>query len=485
MKLKLSIVIFIGLLTVLYLQIVSCADDVGFEPKPTQYTNEADPKYLVPGEYRKTQGYKFQEGFIFHEWKGEKAIIKHVPFNFRDYKPYKNSYAITSHAWAIKKIVSSKYFDIYIDATVGQPAYKKALTIKDTTWDKLIKDLERFYPKVTNIYGPPTDVDKNGKIEIVFHENVKEGMTRNHGGYFYDANVTKGYYNTGNMDIIYVSSYYYIQNNLEQFSEDAKRTIIHELQHDIDFQREYGSLYCYNEALSESTYTVILNNKYSIRGGDFSESKNGQYFFDWPRNTNIIPANYITAMNFMYWLYIHGWGETIIKDIISVSKSKYKQIDHKSIGEAASRNIIQFVGKDYKTVIFNWHKANFYNNHSGILGYENKVKIDLSLADDPKRQISLKPLCAVYTTQDMYDRNKNIPNIILEKLYKSGKNYLLIFNSGLEERTVYINPSVSAIMSKTRSYSGEEKLELYDQVFYLDEYEKFEGDDMPPEVINE
>ena len=85
----------------------------------------------------------------------------------------------------------------------------------------------------------------------------------------------------------------------------------------------------------------------------------------------------------------------------------------------------------------------------------------------------------------MYDRNKNIPNIILEKLYKSGKNYLLIFNSGLEERTVYINPSVSAIMSKTRSYSGEEKLELYDQVFYLDEYEKFEGDDMPPESINE
>ena len=41
-------------------------------------------------------------------------------------------------------------------------------------------------------------------------------------------------------------------------------------------------------------------------------------------------------------------------------------------------------------------------------------------------------------------------------------------------------------MSEARSYSGEEKeLELYDQVYYLDEYEHFEGEDLPPEEINE
>ena len=383
-----------------------------------------------------------------------------------------------------KKIVSSKYFDIYVDITPGQPAYKKALTIKDTTWDRLIKDLESHYSKITNIYGPPTDVDKNGKIEIVFHENVKEGMTEQHGGYFYDGNVDKSYYRSGNMDIIYVNSYNYIRNYMQEFSTNAKRTIIHELQHDIDFQRgNYRALYCYNEALSESTYTVILDNKNAWRGGDFSGSSNGQYFFDWKRNSKIISANYVTAMNFMYWLYIHGGGEKIIKDIVSVSK--YKPIDHKSIGDAASKNIPYFANKNHNTVIFDWYKANFYNNSSGILGYQNKVKITLSLANTNSGRILLKPQCAVYTTQDMFDKNKNIPNIELSKLSDGKRNWLLIFNWGLEDRTVYINNSNLPIMPKSRNYSGEEELGLYDQVFYIDEYEKFEGDNMPPEVINE
>ena len=484
MKLKLSVIIFMGFLTVFYLQMVSCGNNPNITNPPAQATNEADPKYLVPGQYQKTQGYKFQEGFIFHEWKGEEVDIKHVPFNFASIDNGGIKW-VTTPVWAVKKIVSSKYFDIYVDITPGQPAYKKALTIKDTVWDKLIKDLERFYPKVTNIYGAPTDIDGNGKIEIVFHENTNYGMTEQHGGYFYDANVDKSYYRSGNMDIIYISSYHYIQNHLEGFSEDAKRTIIHELQHDIDFQRDYRALYCYNEALSESTYTVILNNKYSVRGGDFSKSKNGQYFFDWPRNSKIISANYITAMNFMYWLYIHGWGEQIIKSIVSVSKNNYKQIDHKSIGEAASSNIINFVGKDYNTVIFSWHLANFYNNSSGIYGYQDKVKIDLSLADDPSSKITLKPKCAVYTTQDMYDRNKNIPYIKATNLSDGKRNWLLIFNYGSESRTVYINNSNLPIMPKTRSYSGEEELQLYDQVFYIDKHEKFEGEDTPPEEINE
>ena len=474
------------ILTVFYLQMVSCGDNPNITNPPAQATNEADPKYLVPGQYQKTQGYNFQEGFIFHEWKGEEAIIKYIPFNFRDYKPYKNSYAITSPAWAIKKIVSSKYFDIYVDITPGQPAYKKALTLKDTTWDKLIKDLEIFYPKIVSIYGTPTDIDGNKKIEIVFHENAEYGMTEQHGGYFNDANVTKGYYNTGNMDIIYVSSYHYIQNHIEEFSEDAKRTIIHELQHDIDFQRgNYRALYCYNEALSESTYTVILNNKYSVRGGDFSGSRNGKYFFDWKRNSQIISANYITAMNFMYWLYIHGGGEKIIKDIVSISKSKYKPIDHKSIGEAASRNILDFANENHNTVIYWWYRANFYNNASGIFGYQNRVKINLYLANTNSGRILLKPQCAVYTTQDMFDKNKNIPNIKLSKLSDGRRNWLLIFNWGDEDRTVYINPSAATRMQNIISYNEEKKSELYDQVFYLDEYEKFEGDNMPPKEINE
>ena len=461
--------------------LASCAND---PPAPPQATNEAAPQYLIPGQYEKTKGYNFQEGFIVHEWKGEEAIIKYVPFTF-GYKPYQGLNHVTSPVWAVKKIVSSKYFDIYIDATVGQSAYKRALTIKDTTWDKLIKDLERFYPKVTNIYGAPTDIDGNGKIEIVFHENESHGMTKLHNGYFGEENVDKGYYNTGNMDIIYVSSYHYISNHINQFSTNIKKTIIHELQHDIDAQRKSNrALYCYNEALSESVYPVFFDSGYAGRDGDFINSSNGQYFFDWNRNSPIIPANYNTAANFMYWLYIHGGGEKIIKDIVLVSKNNYKQIDHKSIGEAASINIPYFANKNYNTVIFDWYRANFYNKPSGILGYKNKAKITLYLANAKSGRIVLKPKCAVYTTQNMYDKNKDIPNIELSKLSDGKRNWLLIFNYGSEDRTVYIDNFSLPIMPKTRSYD-EEELELYDQVFYIDTDEKFEGDDMPPESIDE
>ena len=482
MKFKLSIFIFMLIFSIFYLQIVSCSDSV-IRP-PTQYTNEADPRYLIPGEYKKTQGYKFQEGFIYHEWKGEEANIKYVPFNFKDNEWYQNALHFTSPAWAVKKIVSSKYFDIYIDATVGQPAYKKALTIKDTVWDKLIKDLERFYYKITNVYGAPTDVDGNGKIEIVFHENKEYGMTERHGGYFSHYNVEKGYYNTGNMDIIYINSRDYITSYMEEFSTNAKSSIIHEFQHDIEAQRRFSSLYCYNEALSESTYPVILDDKYAGRDGYFTDSRNGQYFFDWERNSQIISQNYDTAANFMYWLYIHSGGYHIIKDIVSVSK--YKQIDHEAIEYAANRNIIQFVGKDYNSIIFNWYRANFYNNPSGILGYQNKATISLSLANEPSGKITLKPKCAVYTTLNMLDKNKNIPDIKFSELYDKNRSYLLLYNSGSNSRTVYINPHVSFSMSEARSHSGEKKeLELYDQVYYLDEYEHFEGEDLPPEEINE
>lgn len=468
----------ISILSLVLLSNVSCADNPDIFKPPAQATNEADPNALTPGAIPKTQGYNFTEGFIFHEWKNQEAIIKYVPFNFNGIN-YENIIYVGSPTWAIKKLVSSKYFDIYVDCTEGQPTYKKALTVQDKVWDKLIRELEKLYPKIVDIYGEPTDIDGNGKIEIVFHENVNYGMTRQHGGYFCQANVNKGYRNTGNMDIIYINSYYYILSDMKEFSQNAKKTIIHELQHDIEAKRKYESLYCYNEALSESTYPTILDNTYSGRDGNFTEGeiKNGQYFFDWPRNSKIVSENYKTSANFMYWLYLHGGGEKIIRDIVSVSE--HKQIDYKSVGEAASRNIPDLKNKNYNTIYAWWYIANFYNNNSGIYGYKGKANISLSLANDPSGKVILKSRCAVYTTQDMLDKNKNIPKIATYELSDSGRNWLLLFNYGSDNRTVYINPSATS--RAVRSYSRQKEIELYDSVWYINKEEKIEDNDIPPE----
>lgn len=120
----------ISLLSLVLLSNVSCADSPDIFKPPAQATNEADPNALNPGAISKMQGYDFTEGFIFHEWKNQKAIIKYVPFVF-DYINCENfGKWVTSSTWAIKKLVSSKYFNIYVDCTEGQPTYKKALTVQ-------------------------------------------------------------------------------------------------------------------------------------------------------------------------------------------------------------------------------------------------------------------------------------------------------------------------------------------------------------------
>ncbi len=464
---KIFICFTIALLSLALLSNMSCADNPDIFKPPAQATNEADPKALNPGSIPKTQGYNFTEGFIFHEWKNQEAIIKYVPFNFKG-EWHEGIRYVSSPTWAIKKLVSSKYFDIYVDCTEGQPTYKKALTVQDKVWDKLIRELEKLYPKIVNIYGEPTDVDGNGKIEIVFHEN--EYMIKNgYAGYFSDANVSKEYYRTGEMDILYINSGLYIQRNMNEFPTGCIDTIAHELQHDIDAKRNpYSAEYCFDEGLALSTYFIIHNGSGSGRTTDFrsSEIANGQYFFDWQLTNKLIGVNYRTAANFMYWLYLHGGGEKIIRDIVSVSE--YKRIDYKSVGEAASRNIPDLKNQNHNTIISFWYKANFYNNNSGIYGYKGKAKISLSLANDPSGKVILKPRCAVYTTQDMLDKNKNIPYIATYQLSDSGRNWLLLYNySENKDITVYINPSAAS--RSVRSYSGQEEAEWYDFVISEDD----------------
>lgn len=421
MKVKLSTIIFTVILSVFYLQIVSC----NRVTNPNKAINEIDIEYLRPGQYQKTLGYEFENDFIFYGWTNQEVITK---------KKVHGGDAIE-----VRKMVSSKYFDVWVD----KPNCKKAVNIKDTVWNKLIKDLKELYPKVMNIYGTAEEVvdltrkeyqwDKQGglkyKIEIIFHENYDD-FKNNTSGYFV--------WNINNFSI----NSKYLTNGIKSTDSkytELKYTIIHELQHYINFyyRNTNAPRSSYNEALSESTYNVILGENSLYRHGNFEASSNGQYFFNWTHNSEDISGYYETAGGFMYWLYIHG-GEKIIKDIV-----RNREINHKAIADAASKNIPYFAGKDYNSLIFSWYKANFYNNRSGLLGYKGKVTISLRLASASDGKISLQPQCAIYTTQDVYDRNKNIgdTNIWLAKLSDSKRKWLLIYNSSSKSVTVYTKSS--------------------------------------------
>lgn len=452
----------ISILTLL-LFLSACSDNTPQEPS----TLPRDPEASSIGGSHKTPNYEFTDGFIYHEWKGQQPIYLNIPFSYR-VLTYPSGIYTTSSRHPTKKLVSSKFFDIYVDVTDGAGVFRKATNMTDVAYDKLIRKLEKEYNHIKSVYGTPSDIDKNGKIEIIFH---KTSDMDGKNGYFIDivALSSLPLIYSVNVDALYISSKTYMdatsQKNKEFYSRCVD-TIFHELQHDINANKKhYKAARWLDEALANSTYPVLYNGSGSGRGNNLTYDliRNGTYFFSWKDDEDtIISENYITSGNFMWWLYLHGNGDNIIRDICNMDK---QEIDLKSIGNAARKNIPALKGVDDTTVIKSWYKANFLNENNSIYGYKGK-KVYVAQANNPSGKVLLLPYCAVYTTTDMYSANYSLigQGIQLEKLKNSyGEEWLLVFNSSKNNIEVKINPSVSRTVVPL---SEDDEYEWYDHVFY-------------------
>ena len=385
---------------ILTLGFISCSNP----PEPP--TLKPDSEATNVGNSTKTPNYKFTDGFTYHEWKGESPEITNIPLQNYCEREFKYNYIwynkYSKHP--VKKLVSSKFFDIYVDITEGRNDFRKATNMTDVAYDKLIRELEKYYYKIKSVYGEPSNVDGNGKIEIVFHSQyMLENDTTS--GFFQSYNINKGYWYTAQMDVLYINSRYLNVNR--NFSDRCVETIIHEFQHDIFANRNKNSDDTYkwiNEALSESTYIVMYDGKKGSGSGRFYTNsrgkleanfstdyiRNGDYFFYW------VPGykgtdNYITASHFMYWLYIHGGGSRIIREI---ALSQYKVPDLNSIGNAARKYIPDLRGMSDANIVRTWYAANFFNSPSGIYGYQDKINIATAKANSGNGKVVLKKGCA-------------------------------------------------------------------------------------------
>lgn len=448
---------------------VSC-QEVPIEPP----TRDPDREATGVGNSVKTPNYNFTEGFTYHEWKGTSPEIIYIPLKNEIMGGSKYYYIWHNQnpKHPVKKLVSSKFFDIYVDITEGGDDFRKATNMTDVAYDKLIRELEKYRSKIISVYGEPSNVDGNGKIEIVFHSkyNFVGGSSQSVTvGYFQTANINKAYRFTAERDVIYINSIY--MNRNRNFGERCLETIIHEFQHDIFGSRNGNSDSSHkwiNEALSESTYIVMYDGKkgsgsgrfYTNRSGkleaNFSadEIRNGNYFFYWTSGYSG-NGNYLTASHFMYWLYIHGGGNQIIREI---ALSPYKVPDLNSVGNAARKYIPALRGMSDANILKTWYAANFYNSPSGIYGYKNKINIVTAKANNSGGKVVLKKGCAVYTTSDMYRANQGKKGLYIANIEK-GSNDLFIFNvknigSGFSLPNIFlnlilvrINPNVPRMMS--------------------------------------
>ena len=189
------------------------------------------------------------------------------------------------------------------------------------------KKFEDNYSKMINIYGNHTDVDKNGKIIILF-QKINANISGNSivMGYFLPNDLIYGDFN--NAEILYMDI-----NLLNKNPQLIAGTVLHEFQHLINFNVNYikkgkdMSLWL-NESLSEST--SILFDSYMTRNR-IEEFNNINYycFYTWdlPFYPNMF-VNYPSASVFMNWLYQkNNRNESVFRNIAHSSESEdYKKV---------------------------------------------------------------------------------------------------------------------------------------------------------------
>lgn len=206
------------------------------------------------------------------------------------------------------------------------------------------KKFEDNYSKMINIYGNHTDVDKNGKIIILF-QKINANISGNSivMGYFLPNDLIYGDFN--NAEILYMDI-----NLLNKNHQLIAGTVLHEFQHLINFNVNYiqkgkdMSLWL-NESLSEST--SILFDNYMTRNR-IEEFNNINYycFYTWdlPFYPNMF-VNYPSASVFMNWLYQkNNRNESVFRNIAHSSESE----DYKKVLGAAG------YGNDWEGLLINW-----------------------------------------------------------------------------------------------------------------------------------
>ena len=207
------------------------------------------------------------------------------------------------------------------------------------------KKFEDNYSKMINIYGNHTDVDKNGKIIILF-QKINANINGNSivMGYFLPNDLIYGDFN--NAEILYMDI-----NLLNKNPQLIAGTVLHEFQHLINFNVNYiqkgkdMSLWL-NESLSEST--SILFDSYMTRNR-IEEFNNINYycFYTWdlPYPYNLIFVNYPSASVFMNWLYQkNNRNESVFRNIAHSSESE----DYKKVLGAAG------YGNNWEGLLTNW-----------------------------------------------------------------------------------------------------------------------------------
>ncbi|WP_052342716.1 Ig-like domain-containing protein [Bacillus sp. EB01] len=213
-----------------------------------------------------------------------------------------------------------------------------AYDISDSQAEQLGREFEsRIYPSVTSNFGKESDVNGDGKIDILAYD-IQDGFSGSGGfvaGYFYSGDLYNDAY-SNKSEIFYVDTY----PLMGSYSDDvtaAYETLAHEFQHMVNFNQnvlvEGGSdmPVWLDEAFAMAAEEIYLGRGLTDRLDYYNASQstaNGHSLLYWDYEGDTL-ANYSLSYLFGQYLKIQtNRGNAIFKEILTDSNNDYKAVEN-------------------------------------------------------------------------------------------------------------------------------------------------------------
>jgi large repetitive protein len=196
----------------------------------------------------------------------------------------------------------------------------------------------RIYSSVINHFGPASDVDGDGKINLLCFD-IQDGFEGNGGfigGYFNQMDVfdVPG---SNKSELLYIDTYPALGKNKNELTH-AFSTIAHELQHLVNFNQNVliegdieGMDVWLDEAMSMAAEQIYKGTRLSDRIDYYNESfsiAKGHSLLYWDYNGDTL-ANY--SLSYLFGQYLKTQakqGDSIFKELLKDPNNNYKAVEN-------------------------------------------------------------------------------------------------------------------------------------------------------------
>lgn len=359
--------------------------------------------------------------------------------NYTFYGYDENGDLLTISATKVYGDSSTKALIFVEDENAYSSGYSSTFDTVGESFDNTI------YPKVTEAFAKPTDVDDNDQVVILYY-SMNSSTLR---GFFYnldlyDQDTIDNYFGSGSyysneMEIFYINTDIKAPDNSKMLS-----VLAHEFQHMVNAgyhltnKRSYMDTWI-DEGLAMAAEDYVFDTTQESRINWYngylyttdSESqysnkyiRNGHPLCLWYEDTYHSLANYSLSYLFIQYLRIHSdSGTGIYKKILENNNSSYLGLTEVMLTEND-----EFT--DFPTILKYWRIANILQKSSGLYGYgDDASKFKLNTYEPNKTVNFLYPGGSIYYKGDwndidsvVEDRLTNSPSIEYSKIQKGEVN---------------------------------------------------------------